>query len=165
MPSNKELFHEALSPPDHAQVFVLRLHQIQQYFNLTDDQLAENLQILDPEFEKFLAGQEVSINLPLQVIDQLKNRLRLDYNWFIHFDLLAVPDLSEELNDLLYARDVQCLRDHVERDSIRRKIHALTDDLFKVSPCKEGPLHVNAHASMQSSVPPRVPPPDLIIQL
>lgn len=164
MSSNKNLFHETLSLPDHAQIFVLRLHQIQQYFNLTVDQLAEKLQIPDPEFEKLLAGQEVSISLLLQVMDQLKNRLRLDYNWFIHFDLFAVPDLSQELNDLLYARDIQSLRDHARRDSLRINIHAFVDELFQFDSTKDGVFRVNAHASMQPSVPPLVSPLNLTIQ-
>lgn len=97
-------------------------------------------------------------------MDQLKNRLRLDYNWFIHFDLFAVPDLSQELNDLLYARDIQSLRDHARRDSLRINIHAFVDELFQFDSTKDGVFRVNAHASMQPSVPPLVSPLNLTIQ-
>ena len=72
MSSDNYLTSEPLSVPNHAQVFVLRLHQIQEHFGLTDSQLAEKLQIPDPEFEQLLAGQEVSNNLLLQVMDQVK---------------------------------------------------------------------------------------------
>ena len=100
-----------------------------EYYQLDAIQFAQLIQVEPSSFSQLITLQPVEAEVVLVVIDQLHHRLKLDFNWFLTYDLAIIPDLSECLHTLLYNRDGMARRIKARREWVQWMMHGLIDEL------------------------------------
>lgn len=100
-------------------LLVLRLQQLLEFYQLDATTFAVHIQIEPTRFCQLLALDVVEAEVVLEVIDQLHHKMKLDFGWFLTYDLEVVSDLADCLNTLLYNRDALPKRIKTRRESIQ----------------------------------------------
>ncbi|WP_461117530.1 hypothetical protein [Spirosoma jeollabukense] len=98
-------------------------------YQLDATQFAQQIKVEPTSFCQLMALQPVEAEVVLAVIDQLHQNMKLNFEWFLTYDLAIIPDLSECLGTLLYNRDGMARRIKARRETVQWMLHGLIDEL------------------------------------
>lgn len=129
---------------NRVQIFCLRIRQIMRFYELNSTEFATKLNVDPEKFKLLLAGKSFDLEIVLAIIDQLHHTMKLDFDWFLNYDLEALPDLQCDLFELFYDRDNRSARIEQRRQTIRWMMHGLIDELV---PSEKGDLFTSPFSS------------------
>lgn len=96
-----------ITPLNYAAIFAQRIQQLIDFYELSTPEFAHQIGLDPQDLTQLVANQPVHQQVVLQLMEGIKKRYNLELDWFVHFDLLELPDLANKIQRYKYERDIQ----------------------------------------------------------